>query len=148
MYSPDELQSFTDGRLLALLQTDSEAAFSEIYRRYWLPLYNTVQKRVQDAALTEDILQNIFISFWHNRLRMQGDLQLAAYLFGAARNQVFKTLRQQNRLSAYYGSLVLLPMSLLRIQSLHDSCSKIFLAGCAVCLAKAKRLTCSTESRA
>lgn len=102
MYSPDEWQSFTDDRLLVLLQTDSAPAFSEIYRRYWLPLYKAVQKRVQDTALTEDILQNIFVSFWNNRLRMKGDLLLPAYLFGAARNQVFKTLRTQNRLSSYY----------------------------------------------
>ena len=58
-YTPDEL--------LDLIVQDNEAAFSELYERYWEKLYVIAYNRLRDKAAAEDIVHDVFTALWLNR---------------------------------------------------------------------------------
>lgn len=94
------LNSFRDDELVILLVEGNEAAFSEIYERYWLKLYNESHKRLKDEELCADIIQDVFAGLWLNR----GDRKienLSAYLFTAVRYRVFTLYKRGKNLEAF-----------------------------------------------
>ncbi len=58
-YTPDEL--------LHLITQDNEAAFSELYERYWEKLFVIAYNRLRDKAAAEDIVHDVFTALWTNR---------------------------------------------------------------------------------
>ncbi|HEY1063394.1 MAG TPA: RNA polymerase sigma-70 factor [Daejeonella sp.] len=82
----------TDSQLIDLLKSDNESAFTEIYNRYWKPLFDTAYSIIQDEDSSKDIVQNVFISLWQRR--KVSDIQsLKPYLQQAARFLVLKAIR-------------------------------------------------------
>ena len=78
----------SDQDLTALLKDGVEAAFDEIYDRYWKKLYNEAYKRLGHAELSEEVVQDVFVDLWKNI--EQRDIQtLYPYLLTAVRYQVF-----------------------------------------------------------
>ena len=77
MYRP--LKASSDSELLSLLMEDSDAAFEEIYRRYFTKLYCLVKRRLCDEHQTEDIIQDLFLNIFVRSL-MSIKLPLASTL--------------------------------------------------------------------
>ena len=78
----------SDQDLTALLKDGVEAAFDEIYDRYWKKLYNEAYKRLQNTELSEEVVQDVFVDLWKNNEHR--DIQnLYPYLLTAVRYQVF-----------------------------------------------------------
>ena len=95
-----QLNSFHDDELVILLTQGDEAAFSEIYERYWLKLYNESHKRLKDEAISADVIQDVFADLWLNREdREIGNL--AAYLFTAVRYRIFSLYKKDKCISAF-----------------------------------------------
>jgi len=81
------------------MQSD-EAAFSEIYERYWLKLYNESYKRLKDETLCADVIQDIFVDLWLNRADRKIE-NLAAYLFTAAKYRIFSLYKKEKIMGAF-----------------------------------------------
>lgn len=96
--------SYCDNELLALLTQDDEGAFSEIYDRYWLKLYNESYKRLKDKALCADIIQDIFADLWLNREHKKIE-NLAAYLFTAVRYRIFSLYKKEKMMGVFTDSI-------------------------------------------
>ena len=79
---------FTEKELISLLQQDNEAAFNEIYNRYWQKLYNHCYNRLKDQHLCADVIQDVFVDLWAKRSVRNID-NLGAYLYTSALYQVF-----------------------------------------------------------
>lgn len=60
---------YEDKDLLVLMKDDDENAFSEIYYRYWKPLYLLAYKIVDDEAVCNDVVQDIFVWLWGKRAK-------------------------------------------------------------------------------
>ncbi len=60
-----------DDELLRRIQMDDRKAFSAIVYRYNVRLYRIVYNRVRLKDDTKDIIQEIFISLWNNRHKIQ-----------------------------------------------------------------------------
>lgn len=72
----------------------SKAAFEELYRSYWRPLYDYAYVKTQDGNVAEEIIQDLFVTLWEKRhtLHIQ---HLQSYLFGAVRNRVIDYYRRK-----------------------------------------------------
>lgn len=70
----------SDEQLLRLLQQNDEAAFTEIYNRYWKILYSSAHNILQVKDAAEDAVQEVFISLWKRRNLVHIE-SLKAYLF-------------------------------------------------------------------
>ncbi|GGA98724.1 RNA polymerase sigma-70 factor [Puia dinghuensis] len=95
-----------DNQLLLLLKSDDEAAFTEIYQRYWRKLFVVVMHRLGNTEEAREIVQDIFCHLWNKRHSLQLDYSLNTYLSAAAKYEVINRLarkdrqqRLQNRLS-------------------------------------------------
>lgn len=87
-------QVLADSDLLLYLAEGDKLAFTEIYRRYWKKLYNETFKRLRDATLVEEIVQDIFTNLWlkHETLHIN---HVYPYLLMSMRYKTFEVYRKQ-----------------------------------------------------
>ncbi len=85
------LHTENESVLFNLLKQGDQSAFEEIYRRYWVELYNAAYKRLPEKEKCQDIIQNVFMSLWARRAEVVLE-NPAAYLHTAVRFQVLKQL--------------------------------------------------------
>ena len=91
-YTPDEL--------LHLITQDHEAAFTELYERYWEKLYVIAYNRLRDKASAEDIVHDVFTALWTNRHITHIDNAenyLAVAVKYAVLNRVKRTIRDREK---------------------------------------------------
>jgi len=70
------------------LRQGDETAFDEIYLRYWKKFYNEAYKRLRNAELCEELVQDVFADLWIKRGHAAIE-NLEAYMSTAVRYQVF-----------------------------------------------------------
>lgn len=94
----DAFVTYSDEQLLNFLtQKDDERALVEIYKRYWKHLYNQAYKRLKQAEICEEIVQDVFVDLWTNRKKRQIE-KLLPYLQTSVRYQVFMAYNKGNKL--------------------------------------------------
>ncbi len=101
MYPP---ATHTDEQLVVLMQQDNESAFTEIYNRYWKPLYISAHNILQLKTAAQDAVQEVFISLWKRRKAVQIE-SLKAYLFQAVRFQTLKAIRTERTDHEFFNRL-------------------------------------------
>lgn len=89
----------SDKILLKRLKEDDESALTTIYNKYWKPLYNSAFNVLKNKELSEDVVQNIFISLWNNRKKLTIKVSLKSYLYTSTRYQVFAIIRKNKSIS-------------------------------------------------
>ncbi|WP_128546431.1 RNA polymerase sigma factor [Larkinella soli] len=75
-------------------------AFSTMYEKYAGVLYNYGYKIAQDRQLTEDCIQDVFVTLLEYRQRLAPTDSIKFYLFKALRREILRKLRQQNRFAS------------------------------------------------
>ncbi|MBB2951232.1 RNA polymerase sigma factor [Sphingobacterium sp. JUb56] len=82
--------------LLERLKLGDLDAFNVIYERYWSVLVNESFKRLNNMALCEEVVQDVFIELWQQRAVR--DIQnLEAYLRTCMKFKVFEVYRKNRR---------------------------------------------------
>lgn len=84
-----------DSELWQLVKQDDRIAYEQLYRRYVALLYAEVFKRIRHQTDAEDIVQDIFLSLWEKRARVELKGRLFSYLYGMAQNKVFNYYRDK-----------------------------------------------------
>lgn len=97
-----------DKQLLQKIATGCEDSFNTLYERYWENTYVSAYKRLKDADLAKDIVQEIFTHIWCKRETLQID-NLPAYLHVAVRNRVFKQMAMEKLSHPFFAVLERLP---------------------------------------
>lgn len=100
-----QLNRCTDQELLNLILQDDRGAFDQIYIRYWKKLLLYSGKIVRDEGEAEDIVQEVFISFWKRRAEFVNVQSLSAYLHGAIRFRSLSYIRNNLYKNNYLSSL-------------------------------------------
>ncbi|GAB3248337.1 RNA polymerase sigma-70 factor [Larkinella harenae] len=90
-------QTEEDIGLFQRMQQDDPRAFEEIYYRYFLKLSNTAFKRLQDRAMTEEIVQELFVNLWLKRHRLPALKNPESYLQTLLRHSVIDWFRTRTR---------------------------------------------------
>jgi RNA polymerase sigma-70 factor, ECF subfamily len=100
-----QYKSLTDTDLNVLFQQHDRKAFEEIYRRYWHPLFLHAYHILGDEDESQDIIQDLFISFWNKPLAAQIHTSLKSYLYVMVRNKVLNHIRK-NRINDNFIQLL------------------------------------------
>lgn len=95
---------FSDQSLLDLLKKGEEAAFTEIYERYWRIMYLHVFRMVRDEEESKDIIQDLFSTLWL-KAAVIPHYNLSGYLYVSARNKVLNLVQHNKVRSDYLTSL-------------------------------------------
>lgn len=88
--------SYDDGTLVRLLTQGDEGAFTALYERWFEVVYSNSFKRLKDPDKAKDIVQDVFLKLWNNRLDLSIK-DLKSYLFIAVRNGVLNLIEKEGR---------------------------------------------------
>jgi RNA polymerase sigma-70 factor (ECF subfamily) len=77
-----------ESALVSAVRAGDEAAFEQLFRRYYNPLCVFVTRYVGDPSLAEEMVDAVFARIWEQRTRWEVRTGLASYLYAAARYQV------------------------------------------------------------
>jgi RNA polymerase sigma-70 factor (ECF subfamily) len=88
------LREISDNELLFRLKESDVQAFTELYKRYNKPVYNSVLKIIKDPVAAEDILQDAFVSLWDMRQRLEITKSLTGWLFTVSYNKAIAYLKK------------------------------------------------------
>lgn len=83
---PNDLASASDQRLVTLVRAGSEAAFTELYRRYVEPVRRVIYKKVRDEERTEDLTQDTFFKVFKNLHRYNRKFAFGRWIRAIAHN--------------------------------------------------------------
>jgi RNA polymerase sigma-70 factor (ECF subfamily) len=86
-----------DDDLLQRIAAGDEAAFAGLFHTYHNRLGGFVLGWTKSTALTEEIVQDVFMKIWTQRERLPEIKQIDSYLYILARNEAFNCLRQTAR---------------------------------------------------
>jgi len=82
-------------RLLNYLKSGNEESFKAVYNHFYPRLSFFVSQYVIHPDITENIVQDTFLTIWLKRSSLKSDTNLNAYIFTVAKNNCLKGLRDQ-----------------------------------------------------
>ena len=84
-----------------------EAAFSEIFYYYVPRLYSFIQKMTRSAEAAEELVQEVFLSLWLNREKLEEIESCSSYIFTIAANKTFNYLKSKTIHKKYLDAMVI-----------------------------------------
>lgn len=99
-------KAFSDSELTAQLRNSNEAAFTELYNRYWAVLYVHAVRMTNDEDQATDIVQDIYTVLWKKREVISVNTSVKSYLYKAVRNKVLNSINRGKLKDKYLKSLV------------------------------------------
>ena len=91
----------TDNRLVSLLQKGNKQAFKILFDKYGVRLYRFSLKYLRDKEDAEDLLNEVFLKIWENRLTLKTNTSFQAYLFTIAYNMIRQRFLKKSREEKY-----------------------------------------------
>ena len=100
-----EYAAYDDQHLLTLMGRDDKRAFDFLYERHFDKLFGYVYNRVHCKEDAEEIVQNVFYSFWTKRFSLLINISVSAYLYGACKNLIIRGMRDEKVRRTYLDQL-------------------------------------------
>lgn len=95
----------TDQQILEHLAKSDARAFDFIYQKYFQKLYGAAYKRLQNRELTEEVVQELFISLWERRTQLNISGTLDSYLFSSVKYLVIAQYKKNNLFEQYSSTI-------------------------------------------
>ena len=96
----------SDLDLISALREGRHEALTEIFRRFWKPLYLNAYNKLRSHDLAEETVQELFTDLWDKRERLFSDskkeIHLPSYLQRAIKNKVLNHIRKLLSDRKYY----------------------------------------------
>ncbi|CAL1517929.1 RNA polymerase sigma-70 factor [Chitinophaga sp. MM2321] len=86
---------YTESELVQKVAGGDEAAYKELFTRYWDQIYSTAFMFTKSPEMSEDMAQEVFARIWVKREKLKDVIRFDAFLFITARNLIFDQLRQK-----------------------------------------------------
>src|SRR5512143_3485577 len=86
--------STTEIELLRQVAAGDEVAFAELYDLYAPPVYNYLLRLVNESAVAEEILQEVFLAMWQSAHRFREEAKVKTWLLRIAHHQAVSWLRR------------------------------------------------------
>ncbi|WP_269243125.1 RNA polymerase sigma factor [Flavobacterium limnophilum] len=86
-----------DFLILEKLNVGDASAYKELFDLYYIPLSIYSLKYCDSFELAEDVVQDLFIKFWDQKLYLKLDEAISPYLFRSVKNNTIQAAKRQNR---------------------------------------------------
>lgn len=90
-----KISKLKDEEILAMLHSDRAAGFRLLFDIYYTPLCLFSVQLTDDFDASEDIVQQLFVTFWENKVDERMEERLNAYLFTAVRNNTIAYMKKR-----------------------------------------------------
>lgn len=81
--------------LLIKTSEGDEEAFRQLLYAYKNNVFGVAQAFTKNTQLAEEIVFDVFLKIWHNRLKLTEVANFQAYLYTIARNHIYNQLRKK-----------------------------------------------------
>src|SRR5690606_11625905 len=95
MTSPIKPVNTVPKQILTSFKEGDKIAFEFIYKKFVGRLFSFINAKIRVKEISEEMLQEIFVSLWVNRQMVDIHTSIEAYLFGAAKNQILNYIRKE-----------------------------------------------------
>ena len=90
--------NFGDSALGALVAERDSMALETLYDRYGTVCHSLARRVVVDAQLAQDVVQEVFLTLWHNAGRFDGERgSLSTYLLSITHHKAVDAVRKEER---------------------------------------------------
>ena len=89
-------QKRTESELVARIRDDDANAFEKLFFAYCQRLVDFTRRFVQDTAIAENIVQDVFLKIWMTRKQLNPSSNIKSYLYTVAKNEALKQLRHED----------------------------------------------------
>ena len=89
------MSSSLPGDVVQRVRSGDASAFESLFRTYYEPLCRFCTRYVSEAALAEEIVQDVFARLWVRRAEWIVRTSVRSYLFGATRNGALNLRKRQ-----------------------------------------------------
>ncbi len=89
-----------DHHLLRQVAAGDERAFDELYQTYHAIVFNFLRRLVNEPAVAEELLQEVFLAAWRGAGRFREQAKVKTWLLRIAHHQAVSWLRRNRRVSA------------------------------------------------
>jgi RNA polymerase sigma-70 factor (ECF subfamily) len=94
-----------DAALVKRLNEHDNAAFAEIYERYWYVLYRHARLMLKDGELARDIVQDVFTALLTSKAENHPNTSLKSFLYSSLKNRVYNMIRREKIEAKYLDFL-------------------------------------------
>lgn len=74
-----------------------EEAFRDLYVKYKPVIHRFIMSFTSDSSLSEDIIQDVFLTVWLNRKNINLEKSFSSYLLTCAKNRIFDFFKKMSR---------------------------------------------------
>lgn len=97
--------TYADLVLLNFLKEDDQLAYTEIFERYSKILLRHAYKMLGNRDEANDVVQEVFLSIWNNRYKLELTGSLSSYLYKATKNRILNHIAHEKVVSRYADSI-------------------------------------------
>ena len=94
-------QSHTEQQLVSLLQGGSTFAFERLFENYSQKLFKFSLSYLKSETEAEEIVQDVFLKLWENRIKLKSETSFQSYLFTIAFNAIRKHFNKKSKDEKY-----------------------------------------------
>jgi RNA polymerase sigma-70 factor (family 1) len=87
----------SDEQLLQLMQGGEEAAFTELYNRYWEKLLARAYMQLRSKEEAEELLHDVFVRLWRRRETVQLRHGFHTYIAAALKYEILQKLADRRK---------------------------------------------------
>ncbi|WP_428741740.1 RNA polymerase sigma factor [Tenacibaculum sp.] len=86
-----------DFEILNKIKKRDSDAFKELFDLYYLPLSTHALKYCDSFVMAEDVVQDLFVKIWDDKLYMKFDKIIGPYLFKAVKNNALQAIKSKTK---------------------------------------------------
>jgi RNA polymerase sigma-70 factor (ECF subfamily) len=86
-----------DLQILEKLKEGDPLAYNQLFDKYYMPLCVYSLKYCDSFQLAEDIVQDLFVKLWDEKLYMKFDNSISPYLFKSVKNNTLQVLKKESK---------------------------------------------------
>ena len=134
-------QSYSDSHVLQRIVAGDETAFRALYENNFDRIAKFTFKMCKSEAVTEEIVQDVFLKLWSNRENIGHVNDIEAYLFSIARNKTIDFLRRLAKETNIIHTLSIQQTEIHNVvdEKLNEDSLLILIEGALSCLSPQKR---------
>ena len=95
-----------DKEVIHQFRSGNEDAFEQIFHAYYKALVHYAKTILKDMDDSEDIVQQVFVSVWEKRLKIEIHPSLRALLYKSVHNACLNKIKQQQVRSGYAKEVI------------------------------------------
>ena len=96
-----DLNLYSDEELMQEITSDNMFAFDVLYKKYCKRVYKFGYSILKLQEESENLMQDVFLSLWENRHKVEKDASVKSYIFTIAYNSAISIIRKKAKESQF-----------------------------------------------